>query len=572
MKKLPILFLLLISNTLYSQNLTQYERGNGNQSTTFEEMREFYRGLSRQFPAISYETRGEDDNKAPIDVVIFNPSEQTLEGPRKDKSVLFINNGIHPGEPDGIDATMMLMRDLATGRIKAPKNVIIAAIASYNVSGMLNRNGFSRANQNGPEEYGFRGNARNYDLNRDFIKTDTRNSRSFQQIFQWIKPDVFIDNHVSNGADYQYTFTYISTNKERLGKELGDYFNGHMQRKLLMDLENDGFISVPYVNIHNDVPDGGFPVFMDSPRYATGYTSLFNVIGTVVETHMLKPYKERVKATYDYMLYNLKFIDENHKAIQQKRIENLKQYRIGNRYPIMWKLDSTKYENIDFKGFEAKYKPSEVSLESRLWYDRNAKFSKQVKLYNTYIPTKEITIPMYYVIPQSEWKIIDLLKLNQIKLNPIQKDSIITVEQYKIKDFKTTSSPYEGHYLHYDTHVFKELKKIKFRAGDFLVPLNQEGVKFLLETLEPEAIDSYFNWNFFDAILGQKEYYSAYVFEDTAAKLLKEDKDLKSAFDKEKASNSKFAADGKAQIDWVYRHSNYYEKSHLLYPIFRIMP
>jgi len=572
MKKLPILFLLLIFNTLYSQNLTPYEKGKGNQSTTFEDMREFYRGLSRQFPTISYETRGEDDNKAPIDVVIFNPSEQTLEGSRKDKSVLFINNGIHPGEPDGIDATMMLMRDLATGRIKTPKNVIIAAIASYNVSGMLNRNGFSRANQNGPEEYGFRGNARNYDLNRDFIKTDTRNSRSFQQIFQWIKPDVFIDNHVSNGADYQYTFTYISTNKERLGKELGDYFNGHMQRKLLMDLENDGFISVPYVNIHNDVPDGGFPVFMDSPRYATGYTSLFNVIGTVVETHMLKPYKERVKATYDYMLYNLKFIDENHKAIRQKRIENLTQYRIGKRYPIMWKLDSTKYENIDFKGFEAKYKPSEVSLESRLWYDRNAKFSKQVKLYNTYIPTKEITIPKYYVIPQSEWKIIDLLKLNQIKLNPIQKDSIITVEQYKIKDFKTTSGPYEGHYLHYDTHVFKELKKIKFRAGDFLVPLNQDGVKFLLETLEPEAIDSYFNWNFFDAILGQKEYYSAYVFEDTAAKLLKEDKDLKFAFDKERASNPKFAADGKAQLDWIYRHSNYYEKSHLLYPIFRIMP
>ncbi|ULT24779.1 hypothetical protein KUH03_38780 [Sphingobacterium sp. E70] len=278
--------------------------------------------------------QGEDDNKAPIDVVIFNPSEQTLEGSRKDKSVLFINNGIHPGEPDGIDATMMLMRDLATGKIIAPKNVIIAAIASYNISGMLNRNGFSRANQNGPEEYGFRGNARNYDLNRDFIKTDTRNSRSFQQIFQWIKPDVFIDNHVSNGADYQYTFTYISTNKERLGKELGDYFNGHMQRKLLMDLENDGFISVPYVNIHNDVPDGGFPVFMDSPRYATGYTSLFNVIGTVVETHMLKPYKERVKATYDYMLYNLKFIDENHKAIRQKRIENLKQYRIGIDIPL----------------------------------------------------------------------------------------------------------------------------------------------------------------------------------------------------------------------------------------------
>src|SRR5690606_21017260 len=193
---------------------------------------------------------------------------------------LLINNGIHPGEPDGIDATMMLMRDLATGKITIPKNVVVDAIASYNISGMLNRGSFSRANQNGPEEYGFRGNARNYDLNRDFIKTDTKNSRSFQQIFHWLKPDVFIDNHVSNGADYQYTFTYISTNKERLGDKLGSYLNNEMQKTLLRQLQKNGFLSVPYVNIHNDVPDTGFPVFMDSPRYATGYTSLFNVIGT----------------------------------------------------------------------------------------------------------------------------------------------------------------------------------------------------------------------------------------------------------------------------------------------------
>lgn len=572
MKRLPVLFFLLISNVGYSQNLSPYEKGNGNQSTTFEEMRKFYQGLANQFPAISYETKGEDDNGAPIDVVIFNPSQQSREEARENKSVLFINNGIHPGEPDGIDATMMLMRDLATGRIKTPKHVIIAAIASYNVSGMLNRNGFSRANQNGPEEYGFRGNARNYDLNRDFIKTDTKNSRSFQQIFQWIKPDVFIDNHVSNGADYQYTFTYISTNKERLGKILGNYSNNEMQKVLLTDLEKNGFISVPYVNIHNDVPDLGFPVFMDSPRYATGYTSLFNVIGTVVETHMLKPYKDRVKATYHYMLNTLDFMERNHKIIQQKRADNLKQYRIGSKYSIAWKLDTTKYENIDFKGFEAKYKPSDVSSEKRLWYDRNSKFSKRVKLYNTYSPTKEVTIPKYYVIPQSEWKVIDLLKLNHIRMNPIQQDSTIIVEQYRINDFKTTSAPYEGHYLHYDTDVLREMKEVRFRAGDFLVPLDQDGVKYLMETLEPEAIDSYFNWNFFDAILGQKEYYSAYVFEDTAAKLLKENTGLKSAFDNEKAGNPKFSADGKSQLDWIYKHSNYYEKSHLLYPIFRIVP
>ncbi|MGJ1308947.1 hypothetical protein ACR78O_15210 [Sphingobacterium multivorum] len=554
----------------YAQMPTPYERGNGNQSTTFEEMRAYYQELAEKYTSIHYETKGEDDNNKPIDVVVFNPFGKTLEVARKGKCILLVNNGIHPGEPDGIDATMMLMRDLATGKVKAPQNVIVVALASYNVSGMLNRGSFSRANQNGPEEYGFRGNARHYDLNRDFIKTDTKNSRSFQQIFHWVKPDVFIDNHVSNGADYQYTFTYISTNKERLGNLLGNYFNNNMQKTLLKDLQEKGFMSVPYVNIHNDVPDGGFPTFMDSPRYATGYTSLFNVIGTVVETHMLKPYQERVKATYDYMRCNLDFMEQHYKEIKQKRTENLKQYQIGDKYAIAWKLDSSKYEPLDFTGFEAKYKPSDVSSKDRLWYDRNAKFSKQVKLYNTYVPTKEVTIPSYYVIPQSEWEIVNLLTLNQIKMIPLKQDTVIAVEQYRIKDFKTTSSPYEGHYLHFDTSLLRESNKVNFRAGDYLVPLNQDGVKFLLETLEPEAIDSYFNWNFFDAILGQKEYYSAYVFEDTAAKLLKENKDLRAAFEREKMNNPKLAASSSAQLDWIYKHSPYYEESHLLYPIYRI--
>ncbi|MFA4976966.1 MAG: hypothetical protein WC589_05620 [Sphingobacterium sp.] len=570
MKQFLILFSFMLFGRSYAQILTPYERGNGNQSATFEEMRAYYQELAQKYTTIHYETRGEDDNNKPIDVVVFNPFGKTLEVAREERCVLLVNNGIHPGEPDGIDATMMLMRDLATGKIKAPQNVIVVALASYNVSGMLNRGSFSRANQNGPEEYGFRGNARHYDLNRDFIKTDTKNSRSFQRIFQWVKPDVFIDNHVSNGADYQYTFSYISTNKERLGNLLGNYFNSHMQKNLLKDLQKKGFMSVPYVNIHNDVPDGGFPTFMDSPRYATGYTSLFNVIGTVVETHMLKPYQERVKATYDYMRCNLDFIEQNYKVIKQKRAENLKQYQIGDKYAIAWKLDSSKYESLEFKGFEAKYKPSDVSSKDRLWYDRNAKFSKQVKLYNTYVPTKEVTIPSYYVIPQSEWKVIELLTLNQIKMIPLKQDSVIAVEQYRIKDFKTTSSPYEGHYLHFDTSLLRESNKVNFNAGDFLVPLNQDGVKFLLETLEPEAIDSYFNWNFFDAILGQKEYYSAYVFEDTAAKLLKENKDLRSAFEREKMNNPKLAASSSAQLDWIYKHSPYYEESHLLYPIYRI--
>jgi hypothetical protein len=568
MKKITLLFLFQTIFSFAQDFKTPYEKGNGNQTTTYEEMVKFYDDLDKNFESISVVEKGKDDNGEPIKVVIFNVSKTKkfeFQNP-----VIFINNGIHPGESDGIDATMMLMRDLALGKIKVPQNTKVAAIEAYNISGMLRRGKFSRANQNGPEEHGFRGNARNFDLNRDFIKNDTENAKAFQEIFHWLKPIYFIDNHVSNGADYQYTFTYISTNKERLGNSLGTYFHQEMQPKLIQNMEKSKILNVPYVNIHGDSPDEGFPAFMDSPRYATGYTTLFNIPGTVAETHMLKPYQDRVKATYEYMRHSINFVDENYLDISKKMMEELTNYLPNKKYAIRWKLDSTKYSFIDFKGYEAGKKPSEISGKPRLFYDRNKPFTRKVKFFDTYKADKEIVIPSYYVIPKSEGKIIENLKRNQIQFKELESDSLITVESYKIVDFKTVKNPYEGHYLHFDTQVSSELKTKKFRKGDYLVSTKQSGVKFLLETLEPEAVDSYFNWNEFDGILGQKEYFSDYVFEDTAAELLKTNKALKTAFELKKASDAKFAEDGAAQLDWVYKNSEYYEDTVNQYPIYRI--
>jgi len=572
--KLNVLLFLLVSSLLFSQAnfKTPFEKGNGNRTVTYDEMNAWYRDLAKNFNTIQYLQKGEDDNGKPIYVVLYNPfPEKEVARLRKDKAVLFINNGIHPGEPDGIDATMMLMRDLATGKIRKPQNFIVAAISVYNVSGMMNRGSFSRANQNGPEAYGFRGNARNFDLNRDFIKADTKNTRSFHEIYQWLKPDIFIDNHVSNGADYQYTFTYISTFKQRLGEVLGNYFYDGYQAKNLDDMKKLGYESTPYVNIHGDVPDIGFAAFEDSPRYSTGYASLFNALSTMPETHMLKPYDKRVDATYQYMLVNLQNLDKEYQKIRQLKAENLKQYQAGKPYGIRWKIDSTKYTTMDFKGYEGKYKTSEISGKSRLYYDRNKPFTKNIKLFTTAVPTGYITIPQYYVIPQAQYRVIEALRRNGIRMQQIKNDSTLIVESYKINDFRTVKNPYEGHYPHSETTVDRSNKKILFSAGDYLVPTNQEGVKYLIETLEPEAVDSFFNWNFFDGILAQKEYYSAYIFEDTAAELLKKDKTLKQKFESKKASDPNFAEDGTAQLDWIYRNSPYFEeKTFRQYPVYRI--
>ena len=566
--------LLFFSISVFSQNnfTTPFERGNGNQSTTYEECIAFYEKLDESFANIQMIQIGTTDSGKPLHLVLFS-SEGKFDFDEyftKNKAVILINNGIHAGEPDGIDATMMLMRDLAMGKIKTAKNTLIAAIPVYSVGGMLNRNSHSRANQNGPEEYGFRGNARNYDLNRDFIKSDTKNSRSFQKLFTELNPDIFIDNHVSNGADYQYTFTCIATQHERLGHYLGKYFKEEFYPEIVKDMNKKKIDVVPYVNVHSTTPDNGFEQFTDTPRYATGYTSLFNTIGFVPETHMLKDYKERVKVTYEFMVSVITYSNMNWKKIKEYRALNEIGFKMGSAYPLNWEIDSTKVSYIDFKGYQGGYKPSDISGKDRLFYDKSKPFTKKIPFYGDFKRTKSIIIPYAYIVPQSQWEILELLKLNNINAHRLEKDTVIEVESYKIESYQTSKSPYEGHYVHYDTKTTKSYEKILFLKGDYVFSTDQRGVKYLVETLEPEAVDSYFNWNFFDPILQQKEYFSSYVFEDLAKEFLDKNPKIKAELEQKKQNDKAFAENGAAQLDWVYRQSPYYEKAHLQYPVYRV--
>ncbi len=564
-----ILALLLACSAVFAQAdlQTVFEKGNGNQSATYQEVMAYYKMLAGRFPTIKIRQMGLTDLGEPLHLVLFDATKSFKADGR---SVILVNNGIHAGEPDGIDASMMLVRDLASGKVEAPANVLLAVIPVYNIGGMLNRNSTSRANQEGPEQYGFRGNARNYDLNRDFLKADTRNTRSFYRIFHELDPDVFIDNHVSNGADYQYVLTYIMTQPDKLGPALGNYLSQKMMPALVSDLKKKKIETTPYVNAWGTTPDKGFAQFFESPRYATGFTALFGTIGFVVETHMLKPYAQRVRATYEFMASALSFTSSESTAIKANRARDAMHYASAKNYAVQWKLDSAKVSQLEFRGYEAGRKKSGVTTGDRLYYDRRKPFVRQIPFYANYAPALEVSVPRAYVIPGGHWHVRELLDLNDIRYT-VLRDTVMDAERYQIADFKTSTAAYEGHYPHRDTRVTASKGEVAFRSGDLYVPTAQPGIRYLLEALEPEAQDSFFNWNFFDTVLQQKEHYSDYVFEDLAEKLLGQDAGLKKAFEAKMASDPKFARDPGAQLDWIYKNSVYYEREHMRYPVFRIM-
>lgn len=551
---------------------TVFESSNGTETATYEQVIEFYTQLADQYKSVAIYEMDRTDSGKRLHLVTFNPNRSFEYEFSKDKgkNILLINNGIHPGESDGIDASMMLIRDLAQEKIEAPKKTIIAVIPVYNIGGALNRNSTTRTNQNGPKEYGFRGNARNYDLNRDFIKSDTKNARAFADIFRTIKPNLFIDNHVSNGADYQYTLTHLFTQHNKLGSELGEYLHTSFMPQLEDSLSQKKWDITPYVNFFNRTPETGFSQFLDNPRYSTGYTSLFNALGMMVETHMLKPYDKRVQGTYELMKSFIAIADNDAENIHRLTKVDLNNYKVGSSYPISWEIDSSQTSTLDFKGYEGEMIPSNITGTNRLKYNRDKPFTKEVTYYNYYQPSSSIIIPEKYIIPKGYWNIIELLKLNDIKMTKVNMDTLISSGVYKIQNYETVKNAYEGHYLHYNTETELISELVQVRLGDYMVSTQQEGIRYILETLEPSAQDSFFNWNFFDTILQQKEYFSPYVWEDMAEEFLKNNPEIKKEFEAKKLAEPDFDENWYWQLDWIHKQSPSYEKSHLRYPIIRV--
>jgi hypothetical protein len=554
-----------------SAQLTPYEVSGRKETATYQQAIQYYKDLDAAYPQAKLLTCGLTDFGEPLHLLVLSKDQQfdpvTIR--KNDKRILLINNGIHPGEPEGIDASMMLARDLLKNK-KLPENTVICIIPVYNIDGSFNRRGTSRANQNGPVAYGFRGNSRNYDLNRDFIKTDSKNSLAFQQIFNTWQPEIFVDTHTSNGADYQYVMTLIPTQKDKLNPVLSNYMTQIMIPSLYEGMKKSGYEMIPYVNSVEETPDAGITGFLESPRFSTGYATLHNTIGFMPETHMLKAYDKRVDATYQLLQHYIEIVVRDAEIIGKNKRKADDDTREQSRFPVAWKPDEQKYDEIEFKGYEAKRKPSEVSGLDRLYYDRNEPYTKKIKQWNNFVPSTVIETPIAYIIPKAWTKVIELLQLNRVRIYEFAEQTDLPVESYYITDYKTQSKPFEGHYLHSDVQLKTADQKLTFYKGDFLVYMDQIQNRYIAETLEPQATDSFFNWNFFDSILSMKEHFSTYVFEDTAAELLKTSPDLKEKLKQEIAKKPELVKNAEAQLDFVYKNSDYYEKTYNRYPVARL--
>ncbi|MFQ5335504.1 MAG: hypothetical protein ACE5DN_05460, partial [Flavobacteriales bacterium] len=393
----------------------------------------------------------------------------------------------------------------------------------------------------------------------------------FVEIFSKWKPDVFVDTHTSDGADYPYVMTLITTQLSKLHPPLSSFVKKEMEPALYKAMAEAGYEMIPYVDKMGETPLEGIRDFLETPRYSTGYAALFNTIGFTTEAHMLKPFRKRVLATYQFLRSVVDFTGQNADRIEEIRKEADRQLVEQRRFLLNWKLDSTRFDTLRFKGYTAKYISSEVTGLTRIRYDRAAPYEKEIPHYRYFTARDTLVAPYAYMLPAAWAEAVKRLQVNGIEMHRLARDSILEVQVYYIAHYNTISKPYEGHYLHTDVQLKAEMQRINFHRGDYLIPTKQPGKRYIIETLEPNAPDSYFAWNFFDGILQQKEWFSDYPFDDKAKAILENDHKLNRDFELKKANDREFASNKWAMLGYIYKHSEWYERSAMRYPVGRIL-
>ncbi|MFP4543343.1 MAG: M14 family metallopeptidase [Bacteroidota bacterium] len=554
---------------------THYEKSGFVATPTYEQTLEYSKKLAAASEKLQYMSFGQSSLGYDLPLLIYSPKGKFTPAENKDNTIILMQGCIHAGESDGKDAGLMLLRDMLI-RDKyndIADNLTILFIPILNVDGHLRFGPYNRINQNGPVEMGWRTNAQNLNLNRDFLKADSPAIRAWLKLFNEWNPDFFLDLHTTNGADYQYTVTYSMETKgnmpEALKKWQEDVYIGRLEKDML----EKGYELFPYVAFRNwHDPRSGLRTWVAPPRLSHGYTALRNRPGILVETHMLKPYKDRVQGTYELLISTMEILHEEGKNLRKliteaDRFTESMSFR-ENHFVIDYRLSDIDSIIVEFKGVD--YEAIESDLTGGIWYqysDVPAVF--EVPFYNKPVPSDSAIIPAAYAIPPQYAEVIERIKAHGIEYSILKENTELEVDSYMFDNVEFRNSPSEGRFtVNADRKPHKEMRTLV--KGTIIIRADQPLIKVAAHILEPGAMDSYLWWGFFNAIFEQKEYGESYVLEKTARQMLKENNEIAEEFNEKMKNDEDFASKPRQILNWFYMKSKYWDKQMNNYPVSKI--
>lgn len=574
--------------------ITPSERSDFETTPDYHETMDWFKRLTAASPLLHMVSVGKSVEGRDIYMIIASTEKNSTAASLKksDKPLFLAQAGIHSGEIDGKDAGMMLLRDIAFGGKKSLLDKVnFLFIPILSVDAHENSSPFNRPNQRGPENMGWRTNAQNLNLNRDYAKLDTKEIRAVVGLINKYDPDLYMDIHVTDGADYQYDITFGGIDLQGNSPGISTWLETMYKPAADQDLSNNGHIPGPLLNALNDMDfSQGNIWILGGPRYSDSYGNLRHMATLLIENHSLKPYKQRVLGTYILLESTLKILAEEGQTLQE--ITKADKALRSENFPLAWKVPQMKgaidYESIAqlqitdkdvaapdsllLLGIKSRVQKSSISHADYITWLGEPETIKVVD-YKATDPINFITRPKGYWVPASCDDVIERLTLHGIEMEIISEAREVKVEMYRIEDPKIENDshqplPYEGH-MQVSANTKPEIRNEIFPTGSAYISTDQPLGDLAIILLEPKSKDSFFSWGFFLTIFQRTEYIEGYVMEPMAKRMLEESPELKKEFEQKIAQDKVFANDPGAILNWFYSKTKYYDDRYLLYPVAR---
>jgi hypothetical protein len=561
---------------------TRAERTDYRQTPDYDETMRFCRQLeagSRWIKVTSFGVSGQGRD-LPL-VIVSSDRAFTPEAARgTGKTIVLVQNGIHAGEIEGKDACLALMRDLAVlhKRTDLLDHAILLVIPILSVDAHERHGRYNRINQNGPEEMGWRFSPVGLNLNRDYIKVETPEMRALiGNVFTKWWPHLLVDDHTTDGSDWRYDITYGLNHGAGVPGPLDRWGREAFEGRVVPRLEALGHVVAPYLNFRTDNdPAGGFTYGNVPPRFSNGYTLLQNRPAVLVETHSLKPYGVRVRATYDLLIALLEEIEKRPRelpqAVADAEAEGVARARAADpaqRVVVLATDTTSTREPFDFKGWVTRWETSDIT-GGRVARYSTTPWDTVVSLQREMRAVITVTEPAGYLVPQ-EWRTCqDRLDVHAVRYRRFAQSWTDSAEFARVTDW-SADRLFEGHYPTRVKSFSVERRLHTWRPGDLWVPCDQPAGRVAVELFEPQAPDGLTLWNAFDTVFERKEYAEDYVMEPIARRMLQNDVALLRDFQARLAADSSFARDPRARLDFLYRRSPWADPEQNLLPVARAL-
>lgn len=559
---------------------THAEKTDYRETPRYDETIAFARKLDDASPLIRYTTFGRSGEGRDLPLLIaatgndFTPQAARRAG----KAIVLIQACIHAGESDGKDAGFALLRDIVITKTRAGllDRVVVLFIPIYNTDGHERFSPFMRINQNGPAEMGWRATSANLNLNRDYMKADAPETRAWLKLWTEWNPDLLVDCHVTDGADFRYNITVIYEHQQHAPASVLAWMREAFDGRIFPATEGEGNLLAQYMTFRDNRDlMKGIDGFVMPPRFSTGYTTVRNRPGMTIETHMLKDYRSRVRGTYDLLRFTLEEVNRNTEKLlsavreaDEQTVKAGQSYDPARRYPLQIEM-TDKPRPFAFKGVESRTEMSDVSGQQRVVFGTKP-LDMTLPFYDEGRVAAAVAPPLYYIVP-AQWKsVIEVLAAHGLRLQRLAAPATIEVESYRFTDVKFAAAPFEGRVLpSYKTNPVRERRT--FPAGSVVVPVSQPAGFVAVHLLEPQGPDSFVAWGFFNAIFEQKEYGEDYVLEKLAREMLAKDENLRREFEQKLKSDPQFASSATARLNFFYERSPYWDREMNLYPVGRLV-